>query len=753
MSVFRIIYRDGKKVMLPVNDRAEYMALRDSEQNRRAEKQQMLQCNYSCLPHEDGLLRGSKTPSNTVGMDIDEPIDTDFVLSKKDELGLLMFENSATKPNCGHIVFRRHPELSQEENLKWASSVLGVAYDKGAKDITRVFFTPADKLVFLDDEIFVNEPSELSQPSEPSQPSLPSLPSLPSQPSEPSASSPALPYNSILPAFFKMVAPTFPDVPEGTRNDTVFGVVTRYLRYCTDHSFALIKQLLWPDYSFGLSEAEIDSIIRSALARDRSLTPKVVQEVLRRYSGKGEPVSEAEAMTQPYEGGGPYPSLESCILDEVQMPQLPRWLNTLLKVAPPGYKFPALTLAVPAMDFLMTDVTRKFGTKAPSRLNAWSHLDGYPTANKKPCMAPVLELIKPVQEIDDENQRREDEYFEKCDAAKNKKEQPKPPTDIVIRIMPPNTTRLEHIKRMYDAKGKHTFTCCDEVSSMRMAQGGQYTNREDFMRYLFDNSMVGNQSFVRNSLRCRVAVAWNIATEGTRDQTLATWSKHVTNGGATRVFFVLVPDALRARMPHYVQYSDEDEAYIRRASNIMMQLNGRISTPKIDRELNEWVEKTRQESLEDDERLILKNRSADIAHNYGVTMQLAWVVQQIMDQEDREGRTVDARDIDLNDYTERQSAVDLAVFAADKCLEAQYRLWAKTMREQLNAAYAGVSTFKQDSNYVALPAEPFTYDDLAVLFPGRKANTLRKMIERLKNAGKVRETGEMREGMKLFAKC
>ena len=160
MSCFVIYYENGAKMMRPVLSAAEYRELRDSEQNRRAEKKNMLQMNYSCLPNEDGSLKGSKQMSNTVGMDIDEPVDTDFVLSKKEELGLLMFENSATKPGCGHIVFRRHPEMTQEENLRWASKVLGVEYDKGAKDITRVFYTPADKLVFLDEELFEQETLE-----------------------------------------------------------------------------------------------------------------------------------------------------------------------------------------------------------------------------------------------------------------------------------------------------------------------------------------------------------------------------------------------------------------------------------------------------------------------------------------------------------------------------------------------------------------------------------------------------------------
>ena len=176
MSVHNIYIKDGCKMMHPILNREEYVALRDSDENRMAEKSRMVQMNYSCLPNDDGSLKGSKRMSTTVGMDVDlapsdslngektsvENIQTiiDHALEIKDELGLLMLERSATKGL--HIVFRRRLELSQEENLKWASKLLGVAYDKNAKDITRVFYTPADKLVFLDDEIFSLEEAAAS---------------------------------------------------------------------------------------------------------------------------------------------------------------------------------------------------------------------------------------------------------------------------------------------------------------------------------------------------------------------------------------------------------------------------------------------------------------------------------------------------------------------------------------------------------------------------------------------------------------
>lgn len=167
--------------MRPVLTKEEYMSLRDSEENRRADKWHMVQMNYSLVcsdsPEEeragsDFPLKGCKTQSSTVGMDVDfNPDDADYekkmadvpnrILEKKDELGLLMLERSATKGF--HIVFRRHPELSQEENLRWASELLGVEYDKGAKDITRVFFTPTtENIIFIDEEIF--ERKETPQP-------------------------------------------------------------------------------------------------------------------------------------------------------------------------------------------------------------------------------------------------------------------------------------------------------------------------------------------------------------------------------------------------------------------------------------------------------------------------------------------------------------------------------------------------------------------------------------------------------------
>lgn len=169
---------DGRKYMVPVKRPSDYRLIRDSESNKRADKLRMVQFCYSCLPNDDGSLKGATRLGKSVGMDVDfDPKSPDYeekmqsapdlILSKKDELGLLMLERSANKGY--HLAFRRHPDKTQEENLRWASDLLGVEYDKGAKDITRVFFTPpSDHILYLSDELFDN--GECERPPHDQQP-------------------------------------------------------------------------------------------------------------------------------------------------------------------------------------------------------------------------------------------------------------------------------------------------------------------------------------------------------------------------------------------------------------------------------------------------------------------------------------------------------------------------------------------------------------------------------------------------------
>ena len=310
MSAFIIYYKDGAKLMRPVANETEYRLARDTEHNRRADKHHMLQMNYSCLPNPDGSLKGTTRMSNSVGMDIDfDPKAPDYeermksvpelVMGKKDELGLLMLERSANKGY--QIAFKRRPELSQEDNLKWASGLLGVEYDKGAKDITRVFFTPpTDRLLFVDSQLFEN--TEVNKKNTDSADSADAETQKKNQKNpysekqglntdsadsaEPldsslftfhsSLSYLGIPYSDIIRKWWQMYNDSQEPV-RSNRNTLTFELAVN-LRHICDFNRDLLNHVI-PCYD-GFPEAEKLACIDNALAEKRTQMPKRLKDVL-----------------------------------------------------------------------------------------------------------------------------------------------------------------------------------------------------------------------------------------------------------------------------------------------------------------------------------------------------------------------------------------------------------------------------------------------------------------------------------------
>ena len=102
MSVHTINVKDGAKMMRPIHNREEFLAMRNSgnqvsnvkriRQGEERWKSDLVQMNYSCLPNDDGSLKGSTRMTTTVGMDIDHIAPEEMtavrerILARKDEL-------------------------------------------------------------------------------------------------------------------------------------------------------------------------------------------------------------------------------------------------------------------------------------------------------------------------------------------------------------------------------------------------------------------------------------------------------------------------------------------------------------------------------------------------------------------------------------------------------------------------------------------------------------------------------------------
>ena len=173
--VYQITYEDKgngtkAKVARPVRTRARLMALRNSKTNLRnlakaregdsAAKAKLVQLAYN-IGYADGPLAGCKSQGSFFFHDVDcydaaqSEATKELILTKKDEIGLVMMERSAS--GGWHLVCKRVPGTTILENQVRVATILQLEMDTSAKDLQRVVFTTSgepEDLVYLDDIIF-----------------------------------------------------------------------------------------------------------------------------------------------------------------------------------------------------------------------------------------------------------------------------------------------------------------------------------------------------------------------------------------------------------------------------------------------------------------------------------------------------------------------------------------------------------------------------------------------------------------------
>ena len=168
--IYHITYINNKKHATPVNNREEFLALRNSKENldnlakARAgdseAKGRLVQFAYN-LGHVNGPLAGCKSIGSYFFHDIDcydqsaSEAMAQQILDKKDEIGLMFLERSAS--GGFHAVCKRTPGTTILENQVRIASVLQIEMDTNTKDLQRVAYSTSgapEDLLYLDEELF-----------------------------------------------------------------------------------------------------------------------------------------------------------------------------------------------------------------------------------------------------------------------------------------------------------------------------------------------------------------------------------------------------------------------------------------------------------------------------------------------------------------------------------------------------------------------------------------------------------------------
>ena len=665
MSVHVIYYQQGHKMMKAVETEEAYRRYRDSQTQVRnltlirhpqedtdvaAAKRKLVQFNYSCLPTEDGCLKGATRLSKSVGMDIDH-LSADEVnaiaataIDKKEELGLLMLERSARGGGL-HVVFRRHPEMDQEANLRWASDLLGVEYDAGAKDITRVFFaTTSEDLLYLHEDLFDNgecgaftgqeaaftdsETTFASQEAtstdlETSFAGQEASFAGPKTTTQPASGSPeegedweeqegkqagktsegasslnydGVPYDRIIKkwwAFYNQGK-----TPSKSNRNTLTFELAVNLRHICGFDRSVLDRVI-PCYD-GFAEAEKLSCIDSALGERKTQMPRRLKEVV-----------EAVRQDMIVEGREVDSIDEAMEQDDLfyynELPQMPLGVRESINAVGPHLAMPAIFAITPAIGMLATGVRVDIHGKW-SQLNLISYIAGDFASGKGSIDPIVAAWLAEVKMVDKGYLQAEEEWRTRKRAAKNKKEQPEDPK-YPVRWLTLNTTVANLADRLANTQGKHAFSFTPEADTVSQKWRTAMSDFSVMLRQAYDGTPYDREAKSAEAVNVHIdKLLWNVVMCGTPDALYRVVTNY-TDGFQSRLALARTPDNTFSPLSESLYRLTEDqETKIQQVAHLLPLMSGDVRLPLLEKRGRQWLEQIRLESIKNDDKTLARQR-------------------------------------------------------------------------------------------------------------------------------------------------
>ena len=740
MSVHVIFYQQGHKMMEAVATEEAYRRYRDSQAQQRwvetirhpkpetdvsAAKRKLVQFNYSCLPTEDGCLKGAKRLSKSVGMDIDH-LSADEVnlvaataIEKKDELGLLMLERSARGGGL-HVVFRRHPEMDQEANLRWASDLLGVEYDAGAKDITRVFFaTTSEDLLYLHEDLFDNTECGASEavdktatkPATKTATEAAATASETTQKGERKSGGPTAPMASETTSAVSETV-SKPDGQSEEKSQTEKGETTSKEADETTteeqegHTgeeaseeeaplcykgipYDRIIEKWWTLYNEG--EHPIRSN-RNTLTFELAVNlrnicdsdPQLLDRIIPCYDGFPEAEKMAcirsalgEKKTQMpkrlkdvlmavrqdmrAEAREEAEEEEALLQDDLYyydaLPKMPQGVRESISAVGPHLAMPAIFAITPAIGMLATGVRVDIHGN-PSQLNLISYIAG-DFASGKGSIDPIVSAwLSEVKMADKGYLEAEEEWRARKRAAKNKKEQPEDPK-YPVRYLTLNNTVANLADRLANTQGKHAFSFTPEADTVAQKWRTAMCDFSVMLRQAYDGTPYDREAKSADAVNVHIdKLLWNVVMCGTPDALYRVVTNY-TDGFLSRMALARTPDNTFTPLSESLyRLTPEQETKIQQVAHLLPLMIGDVELPKLEEKGRQWLEQIRLEGIKNDDKTLARQRfrTCPTAMRMTTCLMLCRVAEQLIQNYGMQG--------------------------AETRLKAEPTLWQKLLRRQ-----------------------------------------------------------------------
>ena len=680
--------------------------LNDVKQNQNRDRKKELPV---WLPLAASFKKGTRKaedaePSGLYFLDIDEKGLTETLWNKVckenlvDEFRIVYFAESAGGGT--HIWAWRTPGRSIEDDIQRLAERLGVNYDSHVTDLARCCFMVSDQYVkLMKPEIF--EPLTDEQKALYATPIINKVEPVVQQTQgvqHYASTFKGMAYDQIVKRLLMKMG--YGERPtDGERNNALFGMA-RYLRYICDFNAEWLF-LVMPHWD--LPDHEVMSTIKSAVATVRKDTiPAPLASLLTQME------SEVQASDWDDEEDD----------DDGLIPRVPKHLPGILQQvadhAPAEFKEGSLMAVLPMLGTVATGLRAKYRddkVQSPSFIvNVRA-----PQATGKSFVDDLMALLMdPIIKQDEVEWQKEVEYSL---AKKNGDEVDNPQAEI--RIIEPNIGVTAFLERALYAKGKHLFTYAPEIETvLKNNKGGAWTQKNDLFRLAYDNKPWGQHRVSKDSFSGKVTLYYNMVMCGTPNKCRAFFAD-AESGLVSRVTPVILPDMVGAKMPRFVPWTKEEEEKVKRQCLCLMDEEGEVDLPLINKAIEEWDEGKRQEFLQTLRYSldVFRRRAALNGFRAGI---IAYLL---------EGRQ------------ETERAIKFALWFAERCLYYQLQIYGDRIDAIHNGALSPQAS-KGNIRYLDVLPKEFTKEDLVALrLANNESPVVKTIIYRWMKEGLIEKIG------------
>ena len=641
-------------------------------------------------------------PLNRLMLDFDEKGHTDEICSRlleKSPLVPLLIEESVRRGT--HVLVELPEGMSAEDAQALMKETTGFEPDAAVKDVARcIYMVTEGHTRYVSDRLF-----EISEECErtivPTSNEVCEVKTQPTSEAEQESQSilvfKGIPYTSIISEWWHRNGG---EPAEGERNVKLHKLAVNLCAIC-DNKREVLMQVM---PRFGLSEAELKSVVDSACKEEPKGISKVMQSIVDalEIGIPSDEIEDAEAVEK-----------ETGV--KVNVRNLPMGLKESLVGVPVSMHMPVLCSVLPIAAAYADQVEVEYCDGNRQKLGLMSIIRGEQASGKSVCKNAVDIWKRQFDEEDALARKREEEWKERKKSRKANEKAPDDPK-VLIRMVPVTVSCSTLLKRFKNAIGHCLYSFGEELDTLRKTNGaGSWSSKYDIYRLSFDQGEWGQDYNSDQAESGVVKVAYNWTMLGTNGAMRKCFKQdNIENGLSSRILVAEMPDSSFSKMPKFKHRSAEDEARIQEAVTRLRSYSGYIDTPRLRKAIEDWVEAKRVEAAKDIDHVkdTYRKRAAVIGFRCGVIFHLLSGCSK-----------------------ESKACLDFALMMADYCLMQQIKTFGEALRSEFVNAYDECQRYGTNHSIFDQLPPTFTRDDLRAKKTGTSESGLRNIIMRWKRDG------------------